>query len=468
MFASNPTELKINSDSYILDNLLSGDIINETIIINIYDDYNGQLAFGNVNTLNMDEIVFYEISIESNEKSSNQAEVIGQTKGYCLEDSCLINNIHVVGDPGHYTLIISLLTYGPYSKFENNQVSMDFDILECDESKYIFQTKDHESIKSCYMPTCSISCNNGKCINDNVCDCSETTLTGLYCSEHYKEERFKVFDILYRVIAIIIFIITTICIFGIYRYKNNPIIKGGGVHFLTLILVGIYFNCGYIITLTMERTNFLCFFIYFLKNMAFSLVFGSIFVKTLRIYIIFKYVRHSSTFKLYKMFSVIGGIVFYHLILLTIWIIMDGIKGTPMYTINNYEYTDCQYHNSHILSILFNLIVLIMGVSVAYSIRHVNENFQEQLAIPIYVYGVFSLFEEIVEYIEAIPLEFKDGIRNIAMIIYTIVILYYLFIEKFYIINFSKQTKGSKQLFSNKSPFTAVKISNTFNSTSKI
>ncbi|KAL6600251.1 7 transmembrane sweet-taste receptor of 3 GCPR-domain-containing protein [Neocallimastix sp. 'constans'] len=465
MFASNPTELIINNDSYFLDSILSGDTVNETIIVNIYDDYNSQLSFGNINTLNMDEIVFYEISIKNNEESSNQAEVIGQTKGYCLDDACLINNLHVVGDPGHYTLLIKLLTFGAFSKFEKNHVSMDFDILACDESKYIFQVKEHESIKSCYMPTCSISCNNGKCVNDNVCDCSKTTFTGLYCDEHYKVERIKIFDILYRIIAIIITIITILCIFGIYRYKNNPIIKGGGIQFLILILIGIFFNCGYIYTLTMERTNFICFYIYFLKNMGFSLVFGSIFVKTFRIYIIFKHVRKSASFQLYKMFSIIGGIVIYHLLLLSIWIKLDGIKSTPVYSINNYEYIDCQYHKSHVLSVLFNLVVLIMGIALAYSIRHVNENFQEQLAIPIYVYGIYSFFEITVEYIENIPLGFKDGIRNIAMIIYTIVILYYLYIEKFYIIYYSKNknTEGKNRLLSPKSPFATVKNKNVLN-----
>jgi len=34
MFASNPTELIINNDSYFLDSILSGDTVNETIIGN--------------------------------------------------------------------------------------------------------------------------------------------------------------------------------------------------------------------------------------------------------------------------------------------------------------------------------------------------------------------------------------------------------------------------------------------------
>jgi len=92
------------------------------------------------------------------------------------------------------------------------------------------------------MPTCSISCNNGKCVNDNVCDCSKTTFTGLYCDEHYKVERIKIFDILYRIIAIIITIITILCIFGIYRYKNNPIIKGGKKNKIYILFIFILNN----------------------------------------------------------------------------------------------------------------------------------------------------------------------------------------------------------------------------------
>jgi len=41
----------------------------------------------------------------------------------------------------------------------------------------------------------------------------------------------------------------------------------GGYPFLILILIGLYFNAGYIISLTFERSKVQCILIYILKNL---------------------------------------------------------------------------------------------------------------------------------------------------------------------------------------------------------
>jgi len=112
---------------------------------------------------------------------------------------------------------------------------------------------------------------------------------------------------------------------------------------------------------------FLFKFIFFLKNYFFFFFFFFFFLNNIK-YIYwnlknfwcrFKHVRKSASFQLYKMFSIIGGIVIYHLLLLSIWIKLDGIKSTPVYSINNYEYIDCQYHKSHVLRLLLQYIYII-------------------------------------------------------------------------------------------------------------
>lgn len=77
------------------------------------------------------------------------------------------------------------------------------------------------------MPICSSSCNGGRCTNNNLCDCTNTTYTGLYCDEHYKLERISSFDITIKIISVVLIIIVISIMIGIILLRNNPVIKGG-------------------------------------------------------------------------------------------------------------------------------------------------------------------------------------------------------------------------------------------------
>ncbi|ORX52523.1 hypothetical protein BCR36DRAFT_369322 [Piromyces finnis] len=447
-FVTNPSKLVINEDSNKINDILSGDIIHDDIIVNIYDDYGSKFSFGsNVDKLNIDELVFFKVEIEDTEGKKDNVVLFGQTQEYCWEDACSINNIKIVGNPGNYVFKLKLLTYGSYSEFDDNEVSLDVTIKECDESKYIYQTKDHSVLKSCYTPHCDPSCNSGNCINDNVCDCSNTPYTGLHCNEYYKLERNIFMYDLYQIIAIVLFVITMICLALLLVYKNASIIKGGGFEFLIIILVGITYNCGYIIFLSKERLNVKrCVLMYAMRNMGFALVFGSILVKTLRIYIIFKHVRHSTSFKLYKMYLIIASIFLFHVMLLFLWICFDKISCNAQYTKDEKEFYDCQFPNTKIFSFVFNTSILIVGVILAYSIRYVNDNFKEQLAVPVYIYTVLSLFSEIVDHIDDLTLFFKDSVGVLVTSLSSLVVLYFLYIQKFYAVAHQNKRERSRNI----------------------
>eukprot|EP00833_Pecoramyces_ruminatium_P015844 jgi/Orpsp1_1/1189876/evm.model.d7180000075160.1 len=180
-FVTNPTHLAFNKNSFNDRKILSGMVIKDSIIANLYDDYDNQFSFGNdIDSLNLNELMFFQIEIKDKNGGVDNAILLGQTQGYCWEDECSIENLKILGYPGIYYLTLKLLTFGTYSEFINNTISMEIEIVECDETKYNYQIKDHSSIKSCYIPTCEPSCNSGKCINDNICNCSNTTYTGKY------------------------------------------------------------------------------------------------------------------------------------------------------------------------------------------------------------------------------------------------------------------------------------------------
>ncbi|KAG4086057.1 hypothetical protein H8356DRAFT_1087458 [Neocallimastix lanati (nom. inval.)] len=136
-------------------------------------------------------------------------KIIGQATNYCMDYSCILPNFR-----------------RKYSKFENNTFPININIRKCDESLYKFQFRDDNQFESCYIPHCQPSCNKGICISDNLCDCSNTYLTGKNCNEYLKLERNYTLDMSIKIISFLLVLISMISIVTLYIYKNNYIIKG--------------------------------------------------------------------------------------------------------------------------------------------------------------------------------------------------------------------------------------------------
>ncbi|ORX38754.1 hypothetical protein BCR36DRAFT_313404, partial [Piromyces finnis] len=285
-----------------------------------------------------------------------------------------------------------------------------------------------------YLPKCSISCNTGECVNMNTCDCSKTKFRGPYCNEYYKAKKVTWFNITIIIISIILTLITLFCMLGICLNRNAPKIKAASYNFLLIILVGIIFNNIYLIFLTTsENTIKTCTHIYLFNNLGFSLIYGSIFVKTFRIYIMDK-----------VLYLILFIIIIYHLTTTSMWILSDNIKVNHKYTINNEEYTACEYPLWSKLSTLLNLFLLFVDISLSYVNRNVNKEFKESLSTPVYVYVISSIFMDIIN----IDYGAKQYIFDAClMIINTIVILYFIFISKYFKIFYS-YFNGSKEITS--------------------
>jgi len=74
-----------------------------------------------------------------------------------------------------------------------------------------------------------MSCNTGKCININLCNCNGTLYTGSNCNELFKLERIGILDNSVRVIVSILLLSTLIIIFSTLYYRKEPLIKGGNI-----------------------------------------------------------------------------------------------------------------------------------------------------------------------------------------------------------------------------------------------
>jgi len=273
-----------DGDEEVKISILSGERIPEGLKYRLYDGYDNQMYFPKeTSNIRYEDLVLFNVEVND----TYNAKVLGQTKDYCWDEFCEFPPVAVIGNPGIYILSLKFKSFGSYQNFVQDSIDIEIEILECDERIYINQAIDNFYLKSCYFPKCEFNCNDGNCINNDVCDCTNSTLKGKYCNEYMKLERYSFLDKSTIVIAYIILIILIVIIGMTISYRNTPVIKGGAIEFLILTLIGLIINIINTVFLTYEKTENICYQTYIFSNMGFSFVFGSIFVKSFRIYRIF-------------------------------------------------------------------------------------------------------------------------------------------------------------------------------------
>ncbi|KAG4108227.1 hypothetical protein H8356DRAFT_1069033 [Neocallimastix lanati (nom. inval.)] len=215
LISTNPTKLILSNNITNNISLLSSDLFPSGVLCNIYDDYNNIISFNtDFSNIEFNEFMFF--GIESND--TYNVELKGQTQSYCWGDSCEFPSVKIIGNPGKYKIRLKINTFGKFFQFKDNYVDIPVEVKTCNDP-YINQYKESNKIKSCYKPKCDFGCNTGSCVNINN--------------------------------------------------KNNPMIKGGSVDFLIIILVGLIFNILYSFLLTVQRTTTRCYLIYLLNNIVY-------------------------------------------------------------------------------------------------------------------------------------------------------------------------------------------------------
>jgi len=322
-------------------------------------------------------------------------------------------------------------------------------ILECDDTEYLNQPIGNTNLKSCYKPKCEFDCNyDGHCVNNDLCDCSESNFKGKYCNERVMLERYPTLDILFNITALeIIFVIIMLIVLTIY-FKNHTTIKeGGGFEFMIIILIGLLVNIVNAVVLTFKKTTYTCYQTFLFSNTGFSFVFGSIFVRSYRIYEIFcQETKLKMEFKRKKMFLIIALMTLLHWMMAFWWYIFKGVTVKTDYTIDEKEFIKCEYHQSKIISSLFNFMILVYEFILSYSLRRVEKKYKEDLAIPAYVYILYILIMYVVGIQDVVNVVIKDYFDIVGTIINTSVSIYYLFIIKF--LEIYKENRGSGYSYS--------------------
>ncbi|OUM60996.1 hypothetical protein PIROE2DRAFT_13112 [Piromyces sp. E2] len=227
-FVTNPTHIEFDNynDTEVIV-IHSDERIEKEYSCSIYDDYGNKFSLSEgINDALLDDLIIYELTLINVENKFLPTKIYGSYQGYCLNSSCKIKDLRLVGKPGDYKLELKIVSFGRYYEFRDNTIEMNVKILECNETEYINQDKNGISIKSCYKPICDPPCdNNGECINDNVCDCSKTPFKGTLCSERYKQKRYLAIDLTFRITSFILIGITIISTIILYLNRNHEIIK---------------------------------------------------------------------------------------------------------------------------------------------------------------------------------------------------------------------------------------------------
>jgi gamma-aminobutyric acid type B receptor len=189
--------------------------------------------------------------------------------------------------------------------------------------------------------------------------------------------------------AVLALVLVALVVFVI-KYRNEAIVKRSQYEFLTVMLLGGVLMCGAAVVYAGEPTHFLCAARPLVTSLAFTLIFGALVVKSLRVYRVFmsgamkRVVLSTAT-----MFKILGLFVLVDLLILLAWFVIDfprpylqptKIGALSGATIDRHVCASSSFIFSALL-IFWKAIVLFMGLYLSFLIRNVSSDFQESIWI---------------------------------------------------------------------------------------
>ncbi|ORX78155.1 hypothetical protein BCR32DRAFT_51516 [Anaeromyces robustus] len=331
-----PTEEKFS--------IYSGDILLKSIECYIYDDYDNEILLSNnIDNYEIKDLIYFSVTIlNENKEITNVAKIYGSHNGYCWANKCNIGNLRVIGNEGNYKLLLKLESYGRYSPFSKNEIVIDVEIKKCNTSTHIYQDSLNIGLQSCYKPTCFQNCNTGKCINNDVCDCSNTTFTGKYCNEFRQYKKKKFIYIIYNTLTIFLILISILSIYLIHLNKNCDIVKAGSIDFSYIILIGSILNYFGILFELNSKGNIECYLSIISNQIGFTLTYGALLIKDFRIYkILLNDSHYEKVLTKKRMYFYLFIFLFLDFSLIIHWILNDNIGYTKTLNSNNQLYSTC-------------------------------------------------------------------------------------------------------------------------------
>lgn len=194
-----------------------------------------------------------------------------------------------------------------------------------------------------------------------------------------------------EVLTIILLVGVLVAMILVFHYRSLPIIRRSQFEFLETMLVGTLCVCASIILYAGEPTDGLCGVRPVALSAGFTLVFGSLVVKTLRVYRIFNSKKLKRVvLPTHTMFKLLGSFLLVDTVIILAWYIIDFPVATRV--VSDVEevvsgatgFKDVCESTSFIFSallIFWKAILLGTGLYLSFLVRKVSVDFQESIWI---------------------------------------------------------------------------------------
>ena len=252
-----------------------------------------------------------------------------------------------------------------------------------------------------------IACDNGS-IDDSrgVCVCATLRWGSSDCSVEKVENRNELPTAIkavgYTMFGILFLLIVTASYF-VYHYREYGPVKVSQPIFLFMLLGGCLLCTLTIILLQIEGSDLACALRPWFWSLGFSVIFGSLWAKIMRVYQIFRNGRHMRR-KVVSVTEVMRPVIFLlgvNTIILSVWTALDPMKWTRVvtledgygYVLNSYGMCASANDMPYLLSLgIINAIVLIVALVLSYKARNIPSDFQEGKYISLAVFSCIEIY----------------------------------------------------------------------------
>lgn len=202
--------------------------------------------------------------------------------------------------------------------------------------------------------------------------------------------RYTTTEHVFIVLSIISIIYCAFYIWVVLRFKNHPVIKGASPNFLILFLIGsILLLCSNFVN-TLTQNNTTCSAQVWCLTLGFTIMYGAIFIRILRILYIFKSNKLTGriVFTDQKLLMLLILLIFIDVLINLIWNFQNGMNVTyisvdiyrPYYDYNTCVSDAVSVTYAHI-SLAYKFILIISGVICTFLGRNVPAQFNETTSI---------------------------------------------------------------------------------------
>ncbi|OQR95790.1 hypothetical protein THRCLA_07569 [Thraustotheca clavata] len=241
--------------------------------------------------------------------------------------------------------------------------------------------------------------------------------------------------------SVVVIILLVVSLVLVIVFREKPVIKRSQWHLLVVLILGGIFMCIYVILGGGAPSNSLCAARPIFASVGYTLAFGSLLLKSLRVYLVF----HNKALKknvvtITRMLHILMGFIGIDVVIIGVWYAVD-FPGPSTYISNaatfsgKIDHIEC--HSSSfifpVLCIFWKAIITFFGLYVSFLIRHDDGDFQESIWIfsASCVVLMGALFMLPLAYLVELPAATSFAFCSAVTLVCTIMVMALMLVPKF-------------------------------------